>query len=696
MVVPIKQPRSLTARLFLAVGLASAVLTLAVLAAALGVIFHRINRDMESRIEQSVALLAESLAVPLWSLDLDAARAIGRALAQDELVGLLEISGGPGDILYRQSRGGTLLMERSAQVIHNGQVIGSVRLGLNDSLRVQALWAVAATGMGLMALTIALQFLIQAVLLKMQLRRPFAALDKLVKAYAAGDFSPEPPENPCAEFAPLMHLLMSMGTTIRGQVEALKKSEERLSLALDAANDGLWDWDIPSGTVFFSPRYYTMLGYAPGEFEANYESWRERLHPEDRERALDKINRSMNIGELFEVEFRMRTKSGRYCWILARGRVVERGPGGEPLRMVGTHVDISEIKRVQRAMAESEEKYRLLVEHQTDLVVKVDSEGRFLYVSPSYCRTFGRSEADLLNAAFMPLVHEDDRAATAKAMDALNASPHTAYMDQRALTKDGWRWLAWNDAAILGAGGEIREIIGVGRDITERKQAELALSESERRFRTIFENAPYAIVIIRASDGCYVDMNNAFLEKFGLTREEALQMKPLDHSGMSEADDSAMRRTILETGGVHNIEALLKQRDGGERHIIYSAVPVSFGGESCILAMTVDVTERKQAELALAASEERFSTAFNASPAPLVISEIETGRFLTVNDSWVQMLGWSREEQIGRTSAEVGIWADPGVRPRAMALLKAQGFFKNLPAYLNTRDGRIRSTLCSS
>ena len=140
-------------------------------------------------------------------------------------------------------------------------------------------------------------------------------------------------------------------------------------------------------------------------------------------------------------------------------------------RAVRTMAD--ELEGSRRASAEREDKYRLLVEHQTDLVVKVDVEGKFQYVSPTYCRVFGRSEEELLGTAFMPLVFEDDRQSTQEAMQSLFVPPHTAYIEQRAMTVDGWRWLAWNDSAILGPGGEIEAIVGVGRDISERKLSRL-------------------------------------------------------------------------------------------------------------------------------------------------------------------------------------------------------------------------------
>ena len=134
---------------------------------------------------------------------------------------------------------------------------------------------------------------------------------------------------------------------------------------------------------------------------------------------------------------------------------------------------------LHQQLRQREEHYRLMVENQTDLIVKVDTQGRFLFVSPSYCELFGRGLEELLGKQFMPLVHEDDRQATAEAMEKLNTPPHRAYIEQRAMTRDGWRWLAWQDTAVLDDQGQITAILGLGRDITERKQAEQALEKTQ-------------------------------------------------------------------------------------------------------------------------------------------------------------------------------------------------------------------------
>ncbi len=134
----------------------------------------------------------------------------------------------------------------------------------------------------------------------------------------------------------------------------------------------------------------------------------------------------------------------------------------------------------QQDMAAREEVYRLLVENQTDLVVKVDMQGRFEYVSPTYCEMFGKSEDELLGHQFMPLVHEDDRELTARSLERLHQPPHTAYHEQRAMTADGWRWLAWSNRAVLDDAGKPVAITAVGRDVTDIKRLEERVARSQK------------------------------------------------------------------------------------------------------------------------------------------------------------------------------------------------------------------------
>jgi diguanylate cyclase (GGDEF)-like protein/PAS domain S-box-containing protein len=142
--------------------------------------------------------------------------------------------------------------------------------------------------------------------------------------------------------------------------------------------------------------------------------------------------------------------------------------------------DISERKEIEEELIDSEDRYRGLVESQQELIVRVDPEGRFTFVNDAYCKKFGKKREELLGTTFMPLVHEDDLPITLEAMKGLEVSPYRIYVEQRARTQEGWRWIAWEDYAIKDDSGKTVEIQGVGRDITDRRIAEERLEVLNR------------------------------------------------------------------------------------------------------------------------------------------------------------------------------------------------------------------------
>ena len=151
---------------------------------------------------------------------------------------------------------------------------------------------------------------------------------------------------------------------------------------------------------------------------------------------------------------------------------------------------------MQIALEESEKRYRGIVDLQTCLLVRIDTEGRFTFVNDTYCRKFGKTRKELIGNTFMPLVHPDDLLLTLKEMENLEQPPYRAKLEQRALTVDGWRWIQWEDAAIKNEKGETIEIQGVGRDITELKESMSSLSETNELLNTILSSSPLGILVI--------------------------------------------------------------------------------------------------------------------------------------------------------------------------------------------------------
>ena len=272
---------------------------------------------------------------------------------------------------------------------------------------------------------------------------------------------------------------------------------------------------------------------------------------------------------------------------------------GQLIGAIETLQDITSQKTSQQALRESEENYRLLLENQTDLVVKVDLEGRFLLVSPSYCEIFGKTESELIGEQFMPLVHEDDRAATAQAMANLFREPYTAYMEQRALTQKGWRWFAWVDTAFLDHQGRVTSILGVGRDITDRKEAEEALRQEKEKFQILSEKSPLAMALIDKK-GVYKYVNPKFIDMFGYDLSDICTGKDWFHKAFP---DMTIRRKVISrwekdlqksrVGQTRPRDFMVKCKDGTEKLIHSRPVSMEDGSQFVIYD---DITDKDRLE----------------------------------------------------------------------------------------------------
>ena len=399
---------------------------------------------------------------------------------------------------------------------------------------------------------------------------------------------------------------------------------------------------------------------------------------EDIEGGKATIRQLLNEGRQ-QVNTLERRADGTLIWIEGDYRCLY-DVQGRVIGCFGIQRDVTGLQQTFAALTASEHKYRLLVENQTDLVVKIDVDGHLLFVSPSYCDLFDKTLDELLDRNFVPPVHAADQAATELAMAVLWRPPYTCQLEQRALTRHGWRCLSWSYKAVLDDDDNIIAIVGVGRDITERKQMESQLQLSEQRFRTVLESlALVAITLDR--QGNILFCNDYLLNLTGWQRAEVLHQSWGEFFLPSDirADLQALLQQTIEQGAVphHYYENEIVTRQGDRRLIAWNnTVQQDAAGQ--VLSLTSigeDITDRKRNEIALRETSQRLTLATEV--AQIGIWEWDIEQDLVIWDEQMHRIYGTTADQFWGCHAD---W-ETKVHPDDLSRLRAQKV-----AFLEGRD----------
>lgn len=269
----------------------------------------------------------------------------------------------------------------------------------------------------------------------------------------------------------------------------LRQSEERFALVMQGTNDGLWDWNILTNDVYFSPRWTSMLGYGPDELPQRFETWQELVHPEDLPRALAAIQEHLTGRKpLFSLEHRLRHKDGSYRWILARG-VSLRNAQDEPYRMAGSHTDITDRRQAEEALRASEAELRALFASMTDVILQLDANGRYLKIAPTNPGLLFKPAPDLLGKTLHQVFPKEQADYFLENIHQALRRDQPVEFEYPLLIEGKQTWFIATVSPMLED-----TVVWVARDVTGIRQAQDALRESENNMRSLLESARHFAV----------------------------------------------------------------------------------------------------------------------------------------------------------------------------------------------------------
>ncbi len=230
----------------------------------------------------------------------------------------------------------------------------------------------------------------------------------------------------------------------------------------------------------------------------------------------------------------------------------------------------------------------------------------------------------------------------------------------------------------------------------EEQMAKTALHESEQKYSKAIEISPDSIIITRLLDGMILDINKAATVTTGYSREELIGKTTVELGFYNKDDRRKLTNALQKNGSFTEYEIFMKRRDGKNRILLSSAVVMNIDGEDCIFLIAHDITERKQIELSLSESEHKLRSAFETSPDAIAITSLKDGVIMEVNQGFIQTAGFSKEELIGKSSIELGIWPDPEDRKKFVNALQSTGFVTGMNIKIRRKNGVVIPILISA
>jgi PAS domain S-box-containing protein len=334
---------------------------------------------------------------------------------------------------------------------------------------------------------------------------------------------------------------------------------------------------------------------------------------------------------------------------------------GKTVGLFGIARDITDRKQAEQALRQSEERYRTITKCIPDLVWVMDLSGRFTYANAAVERTHGWTVEEWVRLSLRDTVappqaikHEATlREELAKANAPGYDRNRVLSFESEELHKNGSSFWAEISATFLWSeDGKPVGVIGVTRDITERKRVAEALRESQERFAKVFQEAPVWIAISELADGTYLDVNPEVLRVSGFTREEVIGRRALDLRWLTVADRDRLHAELQQHGRIRGLEMSFRAKDGRQLHGLVKGEQVSLGGRPCLLTATVDITERKQLEEALRESGQ-FSQQVVASVQEGIIVHGRDLRYQVWNPFMERLTGKSADQVLGKHPDEV-------------------------------------------
>uniref|UniRef100_B8HNN2 histidine kinase n=1 Tax=Cyanothece sp. (strain PCC 7425 / ATCC 29141) TaxID=395961 RepID=B8HNN2_CYAP4 len=447
----------------------------------------------------------------------------------------------------------------------------------------------------------------------------------------------------------LAQLNRELETKVAERTAALKASEERWQLVLKGANDGIWDWDLTTNRVFFSERWKNMRGLNQEQVSDRLEEWSRSIHPDDYNCVMANLEAHLaGQTEFFEQEYRVRCQDGSYIWVLARGQAL-RDSSGQVVRMAGSEIDITARKQAEQENLRLKERLQFLLSVNPAVIFTSEpgEDYAITFISDNVQTLMGYTPGDFITHPrfWADRIYPEDAPRIFAGLSRLFEQGYHTH-EYRFLYQDGfYHWVRNELRLFCDPAGHPLEIVGYCADISDLKQVEMELAESEAQFRCMVEGVNDLIWSVNDQNR-FTYLSPQFATLFGWEGREWIGhfarelIHPDDHPKLAD-----YTQQVMEGRSLDNLEFRHRHQDGHFVWVRSSATPLISSTGNVIGAQGIlsDITTLKQAEMALQQSENRFRRVFSSNVVGMMFTDF-SGAIFDANDRFLAMVGYSRAE----------------------------------------------------
>ena len=509
------------------------------------------------------------------------------------------------------------------------------------------------------------------------------------RAFRRGDLSYRLPSLGNDELGELSKTFNEMGLSLQTVLTELKTEKEQIALSLKNTPVGIVTWDTDGRFLTTNPAFCEMLGYSEEEIQRL--SIREVTHPDDVAESLTAVQDLVagNIQTLL-LEKRCVRKDSSVCVAVVRAGLL-RDNHGHPKMVVGAVEDVTERKKVQEALLQSEKKYRNLFNAAPVGIVITSRDGRILEANQSLLDIFGSSMEEALRTGLREVyANPSDRK---EFQDLIERQGWVENYGVKAQKKDGTEIECLLTSSVLrDPDGSIVGYQNIVQDITDRKRAEDALRESEQRFRAVFNSDHAVMLLIDPETGKIEDASPGAGTFYGWTVGE-LKRKKISEINTLPPDQTFEKMQVAKSRQNKFFDFRHRLATGEIRDVDVCTGPIAVGTRTLLFSIIIDVTDRKRAESDLRVSEGRYRTLFEQSRDAVYISSRE-GRLVDANQAFLDLLGFTRKE--AENMDILNTYADPAARTRFQEEIERSGSVENYEIELQGKDGVKKDCLLTS